>query len=95
MPWADRTPYRQPPDWPRTRTRILNRDHRVCYVCGQPGATEVDHIRPVSEGGTHHDHNLAAIHTTCHKTKTQQEAARARARKPKRQRPTEPHPGMT
>lgn len=62
--------------------RILQRDGYRCYIDGLPGATEVDHIIPVGEGGSRTDEaNLAAIHAEpCHLEKTQREAARARAR---------------
>lgn len=64
-----------------TRRRILERDRGICYVCHQPGADQVDHVIPVTEGGTSSDDNLAAIHDRpCHKNKTSAEAARARAR---------------
>ena len=37
-------------------------------------ADEVDHIVPLSQGGTDEDTNLRAIHHDCHKVKTQREA---------------------
>lgn len=62
--------------------RILDRDMRICHVCHQPGADQVDHVIPVAEGGTDSDLNLAAIHgEPCHRRKTAAEAARARQAK--------------
>lgn len=82
-----------PPNWECTRRRILRRDRNICHVCGRGGALSVDHIVPVSQGGTEDDSNLAAIHETpCHERKTAREA---NAAKPKRKRPnTEKHPGL-
>jgi 5-methylcytosine-specific restriction enzyme A len=80
--------------WRRQRARILQRDHHICHVCGQPGADEVDHIVPISQGGTNHDTNLAAIHNTpCHRRKSSSEGTQARWN-PRRHRPAEPHPGL-
>lgn len=91
MPWGD--PYYASWEWVhRIRPRILKRDDWICYVCGQPGADQVDHITPRAEGGSDEDWNLAAIHgTPCHRDKTLAEAARGRARMT-RARPTRRHP---
>ena len=75
----------------RLRQHILQRDNHTCH-CGQP-ATQIDHITPVAEHGTDHPHNLQAICTNCHNTKTKAEAARGRARHSTR-RPPNPHPGL-
>ena len=80
--------------WRRTRARILRRDRGVCYVCGRSGADEVDHLRPVAEGGTDDDANLAAIHDDpCHRRKSSAEGNRARWQRAPRRRPAEAHPG--
>ncbi|HET8581755.1 MAG TPA: HNH endonuclease signature motif containing protein [Jatrophihabitans sp.] len=82
--------YKQPPGWRRTVARIIARDRGVCYLCGKPGATSADHVKPVAEGGQHNDANLAAVHPhPCHAAKTEQERlralrARARRRPPRR-----------
>lgn len=83
-----------PPNWARTRRRVL-RDHAgLCHVCGKPGADEVDHVVPASQGGTDAMDNLAPIHKNpCHLRKTAREARSAR---PSRRRTsTEEHPGAT
>ncbi len=81
-----------PPDWHKTQPRILRRDGRRCYICGAPGCRQVDHIKPVSQGGGEDDSNLAAICNRCEASKTAREA---NAAKPKRARPrTEKHPGL-
>jgi len=87
MTWAA-PGYKQPPGWSKTRARILERDEHQCYLCSN-AADQVDHVVPVHKGGTHDDANLAAICVPCHKAKTQREAAQAR---PRRKRPSEPHP---
>lgn len=52
----------------------MRRDKWLCQVClshGRPTqATEVDHIRPKSHGGTDDADNLQAICRQCHKAKT-------------------------
>lgn len=93
------------PGWNKNRTnggyipagyarRILERDNHTCYLCGNP-ATQVDHIVPWAEGGTHAQTNLAAICEACHTAKTKTEAARGSTRHAARgKRPTERHPGL-
>lgn len=53
----------------------------ICHVCGRPGANEVDHVIPLSEGGADDMDNRRPIHARpCHVEKTQAEAQRARQR---------------
>lgn len=69
---------------------MLKRDRRICYICQQPGANEVDHIRP---GDDHSLSNLAPVHgDPCHKAKTIRERP-MRSFLP-RKRPQEKHPGV-
>jgi 5-methylcytosine-specific restriction enzyme A len=83
-----------PRDWARTRRRILRRDHGICYVCGKPGANQVDHIRPASQDGSEDDINLAAIHQyPCHAAKTAREANAVNPMARSRKREPEKHPG--
>jgi hypothetical protein len=57
--------------------RVLNRYHRICHVCGKPGANVVDHV---DNNGPDDESNLRPIHQyPCHKEKTQREAQEARA----------------
>jgi 5-methylcytosine-specific restriction enzyme A len=66
----------------RRAKRVLFRDDTICHVCKRPGATVVDHVIPVEEGGADDESNLAPIHQEpCHRLKTQAEAERGRARK--------------
>lgn len=86
--------YVQPPDWRRTVRRIIANHRGICHVCKRGGATSVDHIVPVAEGGTHDDTNLAPIHPApCHRDKTERERKRAIARRARR-RPTRRNPNL-
>lgn len=74
--------------------RILAEHDGICHVCGKPGATIVDHVIPMAEGGPDDDSNKRPIHPIpCHRRKTAVEAARGRKRKGTRRRPAERHPG--
>ncbi|MBC7201924.1 MAG: HNH endonuclease [Pusillimonas sp.] len=68
--------------WRRKRERILKRDGYMCQCPECKGikriAHEVDHVLPISQGGTDDDSNLQAINRDCHKAKTQAEALRGR-----------------
>jgi 5-methylcytosine-specific restriction protein A len=47
--------------------------HPMCAHCGR-GASEVDHITPLSKGGTHYDpDNSQALCKSCHSRKTNAE----------------------
>lgn len=92
-----------PPDWDTvTRPRILRRDGYSCQQeisfdgtkCGRY-AYRVDHIVPAHLGGGHEDDNLQALCDTHTRIKDSTEGGRAaQARRPKRTRPSEPHPGL-
>ena len=87
---------RLPKEWHAARSRCF-RDHgRTCYVCGLPGATEVDHVIP---GDDHSSANLRPIHKACHARKSSREGGAAsgkasKARAAARYRPAEQHPGV-
>lgn len=90
-----------PPDWPRRRARVLDRDGHACTWttwdgtrCGDT-ATEVDHIRP----GTDHSYeNLRSLCSWHHQRKSSSEGAKAqhdhRARMARRFARIETHPGL-
>lgn len=71
-----------PKGWGRLRENILRKHKGICYICGEAGADEVDHIIPRHLGGSDLPHNLAPIHQKlpphCHRQKTQEEAQEAR-----------------
>lgn len=60
---------------------VLREGGYICYVCGLPGADEVDHVIPIHLGGAKRDRaNLAPIHAEpCHADKTALENAQRRA----------------
>jgi 5-methylcytosine-specific restriction protein A len=55
--------------WDTPRKRVLDRDHGVCCLCDQLGATKVDHLIEVAAGGTSRTDNLASCHPDCHRCK--------------------------
>jgi 5-methylcytosine-specific restriction enzyme A len=61
------------------RNRILS-DEPLCRSCTGKGrvtaATEIDHIIPLSKGGTYDDDNLQPLCTECHKVKTASDTGR-------------------
>jgi 5-methylcytosine-specific restriction enzyme A len=67
--------------WRRLRIAILERDNYLCQCdgCTRLGlvrvANEVDHIIPLSRGGTDDETNLRAINSECHKKKQQKKTA--------------------
>lgn len=84
---------RLPDDWDERRAAVFARDGRICHVCGQPGANQVDHVKV---GDDHRLENLAPIHgwdtpQGCHAFKT---SAEGNAAKPPLRRPRERHPGL-
>jgi 5-methylcytosine-specific restriction enzyme A len=89
---------RLPPNW---STELVPETFAVygttCYICGLPGANEVDHV---TLGDDHSLANRRPIHgrgtpQNCHQHKSSSEGGRAaQANKPKRRRPPEPHPGL-
>jgi 5-methylcytosine-specific restriction endonuclease McrA len=51
--------------WRRLREQVLAQSN-ICWICGNPGATTVDHIIPVSLGGPPLDpDNVKPAHLTC------------------------------
>ncbi|MGE8516697.1 MAG: HNH endonuclease [Alcaligenes nematophilus] len=70
--------------WRRRRDYILIRDGglcqcETCQALGSPlPADEVDHVIPISQGGTDAHDNLRAINADCHRKKSQREALAAR-----------------
>lgn len=56
--------------WRRTRLEVLDRDARICWLCGHPGADQVDHVIPKAHGGSDHPDNLRAAHGSCNTRKS-------------------------
>ncbi len=88
---------RLPPDWQARRAEVFRIHGDICHVCGLPGADEIDHV---IAGDDHRIEALRPIHgrrtpQRCHVYKSSAEGGRAaQAKKPKRQRDPEPHPGL-
>lgn len=58
-------------EWKRTIRRIHARDNYTCQYCGQVGGIiEVDHIFPVSRGGSNKDDNLCSACRRCNRAKS-------------------------
>ncbi|HLV99402.1 MAG TPA: HNH endonuclease [Ktedonobacterales bacterium] len=72
--WKGRPPR---PVWWALRQRVLERDDYTCVYCGRRGGTlTLDHVLPVSRGGTSELGNLVTACVTCNSakgTKTPQE----------------------
>ena len=93
--WNSDRRARLPDNWDRLRLSVLRRDKFRCQI-GSSGcstvATEVDHIL---RGDNHSPSNLRAVCHSCHRKKTVAEAhAAKRAKKARRFRPQERHPGV-
>lgn len=56
---------RRPSMSPSRKRRVLERDSRVCHLCGLGGADTVDHVLPHSLGGDSSMENLKAAHEEC------------------------------
>lgn len=51
------------------RNRILERDHHKCLRCASAQNLEVDHIIPISKGGTGQESNLQTLCRSCNRKK--------------------------
>jgi 5-methylcytosine-specific restriction protein A len=53
-------------DWREVlKPEIIKRDKGICWLCKQPGADSVDHVKAVAHGGTNDPANLKAAHLVC------------------------------
>lgn len=53
----------------RHREKVMRAHNGVCHICGQGAADAIDHIVPVSWGGSDDPSNLAPAHTSCNTAK--------------------------
>lgn len=67
----------KPADWNRLKEIVFKRDKGICYICNQPGATEVDHVIALALGGSNNLYNLKPVHHQCHLKKTQTDSLKA------------------
>lgn len=56
-------------EWKRIRNAAI-KAQPFCSVCGETTGLEVDHIRPLSHGGTNHPSNLRVLCGLHHRQKT-------------------------
>jgi len=90
--WSSRPPG-MPAGWSSVRRKVL-RSSDVCWLCGQHGADEVDHMIPRHRGGGEGD-NLKPVHRACHARKSSAEGnARQRELRARKRRPVDRHPGL-
>jgi 5-methylcytosine-specific restriction endonuclease McrA len=71
-------------DRQRTITRLLARNGFLCPFCSEtldrslrhphPFSITIDHIQPVSQGGTDHEKNLQLAHDVCNKLRGTKDA---------------------
>jgi len=62
-----------PSNWYSLRRIVLYNCRFICEICKKARATEVDHIRPVSSGGTDDLDNLQGLCADCHAKKSSNE----------------------
>jgi len=56
------------PAYKRYREALL-RGGPECWLCGQPGADSIDHVIPLSSGGSNEPGNLRPAHQACNSRK--------------------------
>ncbi len=65
--------------WQQLRAQVL-RDEPLCRACDAKGqvtrATQVDHVKPKTKGGTDDRTNLAPLCEPCHEAKTARDAGK-------------------
>jgi 5-methylcytosine-specific restriction protein A len=76
---SDHARFLQSAAWKRIREVVIRRDLNICQSCKvaihiTKKPPEIDHIQPVSEGGSYTDiDNLQCLCSRCHKKKTAKE----------------------
>ena len=53
----------------RVRLEVLQRDYYTCHYCGVAEANTVDHLIPISKGGTDEASNMVACCIKCNSSK--------------------------
>lgn len=67
--------------WMRLRHVVLV-EEPVCKICGRKPSVEVDHIMPISKGGTDERDNLQGVCLECHEEKTRKDLGLGRKKVP-------------
>ena len=69
----------------KTRLRVLDRDDYTCQICGRTVGDgvklHIDHIKPLSKGGTNDETNLQVLCNECNLAKNNNENLKADQRK--------------
>lgn len=52
-------------DYSRHRQRLYHVYGSICWLCGQPNAAQIDHVIPLSQGGSNDFSNLRLAHDEC------------------------------
>lgn len=76
----DRWKAERPKNYTALRNRVIREAKGLCELCGAQGA-QVDHLKPVAEGGSWARENLQLLCTPCHKIKSDEDAKRGKARR--------------
>jgi 5-methylcytosine-specific restriction endonuclease McrA len=60
--------YRWKHQYEKARKYVLAQSN-ICWLCGMPGATTVDHVIPRSHGGEDNVENLRPAHLRCNSSR--------------------------
>jgi hypothetical protein len=75
QPWEEKSSRGKREDWPsryvsaQTRADLLSHAEFKCAACGATEALEIDHITPISKGGTGEPGNLQVLCRKCNRKK--------------------------
>jgi hypothetical protein len=75
QPWEEKSSRGKREDWPsryvsaQTRADLLSHAEFKCSACGATEALEIDHITPISKGGTGEPGNLQVLCRKCNRKK--------------------------
>jgi hypothetical protein len=78
-PPGENNKFQAKPIYKKQRERIFERDGNKCVYCGEAGDLHLDHIIPVSKGGTSDDENLQVLCSSCNLKKGNSNTDRGQA----------------
>lgn len=96
MPWSNDKAAREHSnatygaEWKRARAAALARAGRRCQKCSSTQEIQVDHVIPVSQGGSHAASNLQVLCGNCHRHKTATEGSGYRGNRTRKPAPDPP-----